>query len=55
MPKTATNIDDPDVSERERLRKLEQLMRERGYVRHAGGFWITPGSAPEEPGDNEDD
>jgi hypothetical protein len=55
MPKT-TDIDDTDSNERERLRKLEQLKRERGYVRHAGGFWIVPGSAPAlQPGDDQDD
>jgi hypothetical protein len=62
-----TKTDDPDLDpdldldeltpkQRERLRKLEQLMREQGYVRHAGGFWISPGSAPQlQPGDDGDD
>jgi hypothetical protein len=42
-----TNTDDELLSETdvENVARMERMLRERGYVRHLGGFWIDAAMA----------
>ena len=42
-----TNTDDELLSETdiENVARMERVLRERGYVRHLGGFWIDAAMA----------
>jgi len=54
-----TDADDPEftAADREKMRRLEHLLREHGYVKDLRGFWVVPGAVGIEPqfGDIEED
>jgi hypothetical protein len=39
-----TDTDESTAADLERLRRLEQRMLDRGYLRSRYGFWVAPGT-----------